>query len=134
MKQIYRVLGVTANSNKGNIFEKKQKRIESFEISLKNSVIVLGDYDGGPHEQELEETRDVLKHLGYKSYLIKELPGNSSKPLSHKVKMWSLGSKFVVIIDRDPSGHIREYSDLVGEYTNCFAEKGRIRFHIHDWT
>lgn len=103
------------DSEIGDHFESESGRVGAFETSLENSVIVLGDYDDGPHENELRQVRDQIRSRGYNAYLIKELPGNPSKPLPHKVKMWCLGSKFSVLVDRDPSGHVREYSDLVGE-------------------
>lgn len=99
----------------GDYYESRGGAGESLSTDIEDSVIILGDYDGGQHEAEMKKIRDYLESKGYRPSLIKELPSHPSHSLTRKVKMWCLTSRFVVLIDREPSGHIREYSDLSSE-------------------
>lgn len=115
VKSVVKQLSTIHESEQGDYYESEYTEEKSFVAGIEDSVIVLGDYDDGPHENELNEVKDYLDSIGYKASLIKELPGSPARSMRHKVKMWSMGSKFSVLIDREPSGHIAEYSDLSSE-------------------
>jgi hypothetical protein len=102
-------------SDYSNYYEQTADISDSFTLNSNESVIVLGSYDGGKYEKELMEVRDHLRARGYSASLIKNLPGNPSKSIRHKAKVWSMGARFVVFIDQEPSGHLIEYSDISGE-------------------
>ena len=70
----------------------------------KNSVIVLGK-----NSPLLRRIRDELKTLNYESFLVKEQPDLPDQSPEEKVKLYSLISKFAVMEDSLPSGHIAEF-------------------------
>jgi hypothetical protein len=59
--------------------------------------------------RELFRVRDYLIAKDYDAYLLRDLPEHPSMSLEEKVKLWSLASRFCVMIDREPSGHLVEY-------------------------
>ncbi|MFC6837216.1 hypothetical protein [Halomarina ordinaria] len=81
---------------------------------VKDTVIILGNYDD-PYEDELLQIRDYLIRLGYDAVLIKDLPAPGSSSLEQKVKLWVNASRFCVMIDREASGHIKEYEIVKSE-------------------
>jgi hypothetical protein len=114
-KNISDYLSNVYTSQIGDYYKQRATGQSSLVTSKEDSVIVLGDYDGGKHEKELLGLRDELEAEGYHASLIKELPAHPSQSLPQKVKMWCLTSRFVVLVDRKPSGHIREYTELSKE-------------------
>jgi hypothetical protein len=76
--------------------------------SVDDTVIVLGSYKGS-QEDELRQVRDRLIGLGYDAFLIKDLPENNEMSLPEKVRLWTTASRFCIMVDRDASGHIKEY-------------------------
>lgn len=79
-----------------------------FEASKKAGVIVLGK-DNGPELQDLVLVRDYLRGRGYDAQLIKELPEISMMTNEEKVRLWTLSSRFCVMVDQVAAGHIAEY-------------------------
>lgn len=75
------------------------------------SVILFGKYSE-PEMSELLQVRDYLRIKGYDAYLLKDLPEHPSMSLEEKVKLWSLASRFCVMVDREPSGHLVEFPYL----------------------
>jgi UDP-N-acetylglucosamine 3-dehydrogenase len=74
-----------------------------------NTVIVFG-HDSDPQSlSEMFQVRDYLKSKNYESYLLKELPDHPLMSNEEKARYWALASRFCVMIDRSPSGHIAEY-------------------------
>lgn len=47
--------------------------------------------------------------LGYDAFLIKDLPAPDEMSLSEKVRLWTTASRFCIMVDREASGHIKEY-------------------------
>ncbi|WP_148708210.1 hypothetical protein [Haloferax sp. Atlit-12N] len=79
-----------------------------------DTVIILGNYDD-PFEDELRQIRDYLIRLGYDAFLIKDLPAPDEMSLEEKVKLWTTASRFCIMVDRDASGHIKEYEIVKSE-------------------
>lgn len=76
--------------------------------NIDNSIMVLGSYDG-KHEQELEEVKAELSRQGYDVNTALDLPSRGSKSLEQNIATYMLLSRFSIVVDRDPSGHISEY-------------------------
>lgn len=82
--------------------------------SIEDTVIILGNYDE-PFEDELRQIRDYLIRLGYDAFLIKDLPSQDEMSLEEKVKLWTTASRFCIMVDREASGHIKEYEIVKSE-------------------
>lgn len=82
--------------------------------SIDDTVIILGNYDD-PHEDELRQIRDYLIRLGYDAFLIKDLPARDEMSLGERVKLWTTASRFCIMVDREASGHIKEYEIVKSE-------------------
>jgi hypothetical protein len=103
-------------SEMGDYYEsQKRQKAHAYESRIENSVIVLGAFDDGSREAELERIRDHLKSEGYDANLIKDLPGHPARSALHKAKTYAMTSRFCVIVDIEASGHIGEYRELRGE-------------------
>lgn len=100
-----------ASSGIGDFYEKKHMIAETFQVLKKSSVIVLGSY-AEPECRELVSVRDALRSKGYEAHLIMDLPEIPEMSLDQKVRLWTLASRFNVMIDRFPSGHVAEYQVL----------------------
>lgn len=79
-----------------------------FETSKRTSVIVLGN-DSSTGLPWLLEVRDFLRARGYDAELIKDLPEIRMLSNEEKVRLFTASSRFVVMVDNIPSGHIAEY-------------------------
>jgi hypothetical protein len=99
------------DSESGNFYENLQGRVKTFALNKKTGVIVLGK-DSGPELKELFEVRDFLRGSGYDADLIKDLPEIPMMSNEEKVRLWALVSRFCVMIDRVPTGHLAEYPFL----------------------
>lgn len=110
------ILETQHNTRLGNYYENRSKKEEhAYSSRIDNSVIVLGAFDGGERESELEEVRDFLNIQGLSASLIKYLPGHPARSITHKAKTYALTSKFCVIVDIEASGHLVEYAELKDE-------------------
>jgi hypothetical protein len=76
---------------------------------LKNSdsVLILGK-DSGDSLDRLKRIAFKLDQLGYHTYIIKEEPDRFGESVVQKVMRYALSSKFVLIENTDPSGHLYE--------------------------
>lgn len=81
---------------------------KSIMASIEDTIIILGNYKE-PFKSELASVRDYLRDIGYDVFLIEELPETSEQSLSDKVRLWTTASRFCIMIDREASGHIKEY-------------------------
>lgn len=72
-----------------------------------DSVLVLGK-DTGPALERLTRIADRLQELGYYTYIIKEQPDKFGESIIQKVLRYALSSKFVLIENTEPSGHLYE--------------------------
>lgn len=93
----------------GSDLKTLRQRDEAIESTKQETVIVLGSYKA-PHLDELLTVRDYVRTRKYDGKLIRDfsdLPGMSPP---QKAEMWMAAARFSVMVDRDPSGHLIEYS------------------------
>ncbi len=72
-----------------------------------DSVLVLGK-DTGPALGRLKRIASKLEELGYYTYIIKEQPDKAGESVIQKVMRYALSSKFVLIENTEPAGHLYE--------------------------
>jgi hypothetical protein len=72
-----------------------------------DSVLILGK-DTGPALDRLKRIESKLQELGYYTYIIKEQPDRIGEGVVQKVMRYALSSRFVVIENSEPSGHLYE--------------------------
>jgi hypothetical protein len=72
-----------------------------------DSVLILGK-DSGAALDRLKAIGSKLKELGYYVYIIKEEPDRVGESIVQKVLRYALSSKFVLIENTEPSGHLYE--------------------------
>ncbi len=72
-----------------------------------DSVLILGK-DSGFSMDRLKRIAAKLDELGYYTYIIKEQPDKPGESVIQKVMRYALSSKFVVIENTEPSGHLYE--------------------------
>jgi hypothetical protein len=82
-----------------------------------DSVLVLGK-DTGPSLGLLKRIAARLEDLGYFTYIIKEQPDKAGEGVIQKVMRYALVSKFVVVDNTEPSGHLYEIPH-VGKMAEC---------------
>jgi hypothetical protein len=97
------------NSKTGDYYQQVTQYKQYFLMGKDKSVIVFGKDSEPPTLSELRRVRDYLKSKNYEAFLIRDLPEHPSMSLEQKVKLWAGGSRFCVMIDREPSGHLVEY-------------------------
>jgi hypothetical protein len=72
-----------------------------------DSVLILGK-DTGAALDRLKTMKCKLEELGYYIYIIKEQPDRLGESIVQKVLRYALSSKFVLIENTEPSGHLYE--------------------------
>ena len=72
-----------------------------------DSVLILGK-DSGAALDRLKTIGSKLEDLGYYTYIIKEEPDRLGESVVQKVLRYALSSKFVLIENTEPSGHLYE--------------------------
>lgn len=100
----------------GDFYQSQWLPKEAFQITKEKSVIVLGKYSGS-ELNELRQVRDYLRAKGYDAHLIEDLPEHPMISNEEKVRYWTGGSRFCVMIDREAAGHIAEYEYLKTQRT-----------------
>lgn len=75
--------------------------------SREKTVLVLGAYDD-KGKRRLSNILKVLRDLGYEPVLVEEIPDFEHYDLSQKVVAIAALSRFIVIDDSSPSGHLTE--------------------------
>jgi hypothetical protein len=120
------VLQAIHNSETGHYYQLTKDRKSGVLIGKERSVIVFGKDSDPEMLRELLRVRDYLVSKNYDAYLLRDLPEHPSMSLEEKVKLWSLASRFCVMIDREPSGHLVEYPYLksVGAVLAVLRPKG----------
>lgn len=68
-------------------------------------VLILGKYDGAAFCR-LKRIASKLEELGYYTYIVKEQPARLGESFVQKVVRYALSSRFVIIEDSEPSGHL----------------------------
>jgi hypothetical protein len=109
-----------AASPTGDYYERLNKRSSTFLINKQNGVIVLGKDSDDFHLNELLQIRDFLRNKGYRADLIKDLPEIPMMSNKDKVRLWTIASRFCIMVDRTPSGHIAEY-EILRQQSTIFA-------------
>lgn len=79
----------------------------NFILEHSDSVLLLGK-DTGESLQLLKDIQVELEALGYYVYIIKEQPDKLGESIVQKVLRYALSSKFIVIENSEPSGHLYE--------------------------
>jgi hypothetical protein len=72
-----------------------------------DSVLILGK-DTGTGLNRLKRIAAKLEQLGYYTHIIKEEPDRAGEGIVQKVMRYALSSKFVLIENTEPSGHLYE--------------------------
>jgi hypothetical protein len=103
------------NSKAGDYYQQLVERRRVFLLNKEHTVIVFGKY-GKDEIKELFQVRDCLSK-SYDAHLLIELPEHPSMSLEEKVKLWASASRFCVMVDREPSGHLVEYPYLKNSVT-----------------
>jgi hypothetical protein len=88
-------------------FEEVWNRAERI-LEDSDSVLVLGKDTRG-HLKRLQGIAAVLNDLGYHVYMVKEQPNRPGETVLQKVLRYALSSKFVIVENTDPSGHLYEF-------------------------
>lgn len=109
------VLRFVHNSEEGNYYQMTTERKMDMLVYKEKSVIVFGKDSDTESLIELHQVRDYLKTREYEAYLLRELPEHPLMSIEEKAKLWAIASRFCVIVDREPSGHIAEYAYLENE-------------------
>jgi hypothetical protein len=80
---------------------------------IDNLVLVLGSFRdrerGEAPTGELDNIKHKLAERGYDAYTADEIPEMEKKDFKQKIRLLMGLSKFCVMIDNEPSGHISEY-------------------------
>jgi hypothetical protein len=88
-------------------FEEVWDRTERI-LADSDSVLVLGK-DTAEHLKRLRQIAATLEEVGYHVYLVKEQPDRPGETVMQKVLRYALSSKFVIVENTDPSGHLYEF-------------------------
>jgi len=107
-KVVTNVLKDVAESSLGDHYERQLVRRQQFLMTKKKNVIVLGRYTGN-ELTELIGIRDTLIKHRYEAQLIKDIPDIPASSSQEKVRTWCQVSRFCVMVDRSPAGHIAEF-------------------------
>ena len=92
----------------GDVLESRSVRQQAFEVTKHSSVLVLGSYDKTA-QSRLEEVRNFLIGLGWDAHLLKSQADISMMSNEEKLRLWAGVSRFCVMLDEQPSGHVAEY-------------------------
>jgi hypothetical protein len=87
-------------------FDLVWRRADSI-LENSDSVLILGK-DTGPALERLKRIAAKLEELGYYTYIIREQPDRAGEGVIQKVMRYALSSKFVLIENTEPSGHLYE--------------------------
>mgnify|MGYP006289454077 CR=1 FL=1 len=87
-------------------FDLVWQRAESI-LKDSDSVLILGK-DQGAALDRLKQISEKLEERGYYVYIIKEQPDRPGEGVVQKVLRYALSSKFVIIENTEPSGHLYE--------------------------
>jgi len=85
-----------------------ESALEQIITFIEKSVMVLGSYSGAS-KTELEQVQKELESKGYDANIAEELPDDSKKKLRQNIATQIMLSRFCIMVDKEPSGHINEY-------------------------
>lgn len=84
-----------------------------------DSVLLLGK-DTGEHWEILKGIKTQLENIGFHVYIIKEQPDRVGESVLQKVLRYALSSRFVIVENTSPSGHLYEFPH-VAKMAECTA-------------
>lgn len=87
-------------------FEMCWQRAEAI-LKDSDSVLLLGK-DTGPGLERLKVMQRTLEGLGYHVFIVKEQPDRPGEGVIQKVLRFALASKYVLVENTEPSGHLYE--------------------------
>lgn len=101
------------------VFERANNMLEN-----SDSVLILGK-DTKEGLLVLKRIQTYLDDLGFYTYLIKEAPDKIGESVMQKVLRYGLSSKFVIVENSEPSGHLYELPHITkfAELTTIVLQK-----------
>jgi hypothetical protein len=102
-----------------SVFERANSMLEN-----SDSVLILGK-DTGEGLVLLKRIQTHLDNLGFYTYIIKEQPDIIGESVMQKVLRFSLSSRFVIIENSEPTGHLYEFPHItkVAELTSAILQR-----------
>jgi hypothetical protein len=89
-----------------SVFERANSMLEN-----SDSVLILGK-DTGEGLDLLKRIQTHLNNLGFYTYIIKEQPDIIGESVMQKVLRFGLSSRFVIIENSEPTGHLYEFPHI----------------------
>lgn len=89
-----------------SVFERANSMLEN-----SDSILILGK-DTGEGLELLKRIQTHLDNLGFYTYIIKEQPDIIGESVIQKVLRFGLSSRFVIIENSEPSGHLYEFPHI----------------------
>jgi hypothetical protein len=111
MQALRDMLRETHDGPAGDLYETRIMRQQVFAVTKETSVLVLGAYAGAAGERLLS-VRQMLRDLGWDANLLSELNEIPMMSNEEKLRLWAGASRFCVMVDEVPSGHLAEYMML----------------------
>lgn len=102
-----------------NVFERANSMLEN-----SDSILILGK-DTGAGLDLLKRIQTHLDNLGFYTYIIKEQPDIIGESVMQKVLRFGLSSRFVIIENSEPTGHLYEFPHIakVAELTSVILQR-----------
>ena len=102
-----------------SVFERANSMLEN-----SDSVLILGK-DTGEGLNLLKRIKVHLDSLGFYTYIIKEQPDIIGESVMQKVLRFGLSSRFVVIENSEPTGHLYEFPHItkIAELTSIVLQR-----------
>lgn len=89
-----------------SVFERANSMLEN-----SDSILILGK-DTGEGLELLKRIQSHLDNLGFYTYIIKEQPDVIGESVMQKVLRFGLSSRFVIIENSEPTGHLYEFPHI----------------------
>lgn len=102
-----------------SVFERANSMLEN-----SDSVLILGK-DTGEGLNLLKRIQTHLDNLGFYTYIIKEQPDIIGESVMQKVLRFGLSSRFVIIENSEPTGHLYEFPHITkfAELTSIILQR-----------
>jgi hypothetical protein len=112
-------LGRNINLAFDSVFERANSMLEN-----SDSILILGK-DTGEGLKLLKRIQSHLDSLGFYTYIIKEQPDVIGESVMQKVLRFGLSSRFVIIENSEPTGHLYEFPHITkfAELTSIVLQK-----------
>lgn len=102
-----------------SVFERANSMLEN-----SDSILILGK-DTGEGLELLKRIQAHLDNLGFYTYIIKEQPDILGESIMQKVLRFGLSSRFVIIENSEPTGHLYEFPHITkfAELTSIILQR-----------